>query len=147
MGEYDVNINNTDVIGGFIGAYFGANVTVNGGSLKFMDGMSGRNCFYSVSNNDKQSVITINNVDVNMANASGNSYLCAHGNAVIYVTGGKFYGKPAGSSNAYVKEDTLEGYTGEVIITGGEFNFDPSEWVAAGYVATQNGNVWTVSKQ
>ena len=145
MGDYDVVLNDANIEGGFVGAYYGANVTVNGGSLKFTDGMSGRNCFYAASTDANPSVITINNVDVNMANASGNTYLCAHGNATIFVKGGNFYGKPVGSSNAYVKEASLNGYTGKVIITGGTFNFDPSAWVPAGYTAVQNGSTWTVS--
>ena len=145
-GDYDVVLNDAAIEGGFVGAYYGANVTVNGGSLKFTDGMSGRNCFYAASTTTEAAVITINDVDVNMANASGNSYLCAHGNATIFVNGGKFYGKPVGSSNAYVKEASVNGYTGKVVITGGTFNFDPSAWVPAGYTAVKNGSEWTVSK-
>lgn len=145
MGDHDVVLNEANIEGGFVGAYYGANLVVNGGSLKFTDGMSGRNCFYAAGTDANTSVITINDVDVNMANASGNSYLCAHGNAVIYVKGGNFYGKPAGSSNPYVKEAAINGYTGEVIITGGTFNFDPSEWVPAGYQAVKSGSTWTVS--
>ena len=147
MGAHEVVLNEVNIEGGFVGAYYGSDLTVNGGSLKFTDGMSGRNCFYAASNNETTSVITINGVDVNMANASGNSYLCAHGNAVIYVKGGNFYGKPAGSSHAYVKEAAIGSYTGEVIITGGTFNFDPSEWVPAGYAAVNNGSTWTVSAE
>ena len=143
-GEYEVAINEANIVGGFVGAYYGANVTVDGGSLKFTDGKSGRNCFYAASTTTAKAVITIKDVDVNMANANGNSYLCAHGNAVIYVQGGKFYGKTAGSSNPYVKEVSVSGYTGEVIITGGTFNFDPSAWVATGYKAVPNGSNWTV---
>ena len=146
MGDYDVVLNEANIEGGFVGAYYGANLVVNGGSLKYTEGMSGRNCFYAASTDANTSVITINNVDVNMANASGNTYLCAHGNAVIYVNGGKFYGKPVGSSNPYVKEASIGTYTGEVIIQGGTFNFDPSEWVPAGYTAVKNGETWTVSK-
>lgn len=144
MGEYDVTLNDANIVGGFVGAYYGAYVEVNGGSLKFTDGKSGRNCFYAAGTDENTSIIVINDVDVNMANAGGNSYLCAHGNAIIYVNGGNFYGKPVGSSNPYVKEVELNGYTGQVIITGGTFNFDPSEWVATGYVATKSGSVWTV---
>ena len=146
-GDYDVVINDAAIEGGFVGAYYGANITVNGGSLKFTEGQSGRNCFYAASTTTEAAVITINNVDVNMANASGNSYLCAHGNATIFVNGGKFYGKPVGSSNPYVKEASINGYTGKVVIMGGEFNFDPSAWVPAGYQAVKNGSTWTVSKK
>ena len=145
-GDYDVVLNDAAIEGGFVGAYYGANVTVNGGSLKFTEGQSGRNCFYAASTTTEAAVITINNVDVNMANASGNSYLCAHGNATIFVKGGNFYGKPVGSSHPYVKEASVSGYTGKVVITGGTFNFDPSAWVPAGYTAVKNGSEWTVSK-
>ena len=144
-GEYNVVLNDAAIEGGFVGAYYGANITINGGSLKYTEGQSGRNCFYAASTTDKAAVITIYDVDVNMANASGNSYLCAHGNATIFVKGGNFYGKPAGSSHPYVKEVSLNGYTGKVVITGGTFNFDPSEWVPAGYQAVNNGSTWTVS--
>ena len=144
-GDYDVVLNDAAIEGGFVGAYYGANVTVNGGSLKFTEGQSGRNCFYAASTTTEAAVITINDVDVNMANASGNSYLCAHGNATIFVNGGKFYGKPVGSSHDYIKEVAINGYTGKVVITGGTFNFDPSAWVPAGYEAVKNGSEWTVS--
>jgi hypothetical protein len=33
----------------------------------------------------------------------------------------------------------------EVIVKGGTFGFDPSEWLAEGCVATKNGEVWTVA--
>jgi hypothetical protein len=33
---------------------------------------------------------------------------------------------------------------GELIIKGGEFQKDPTEWVAAGYKAVNNGSTWTV---
>ena len=147
MGEYNVHINEANVVGGFIGAYYGANVTFDGGSLTYTDGKSGRNCFYAVSNTDNISIITIKDADVNMANASGNTYICAHGNAIVYVEGGNFYGKPVGSSHPYIKEATLGQYTGKVIISGGTFNFDPTDWLADGYQAVQSGSTWTVSKQ
>lgn len=35
---------------------------------------------------------------------------------------------------------------GQIIITGGNFGFNPSAWVADGYTATKNGTIWTVSK-
>ena len=139
IGDYDVVIDNANIVGGFVCAQYGADVVVDGGSLKFTDGKSGRNCFYAASNNEL-TTITIKDVDVNMANASGNTYLCAHGNAIIYVEGGNFYGKPVGSSHPYIKEAELGSYTGKVIITGGTFNFDPSEWVADNYIAIKNAD-------
>ena len=33
-----------------------------------------------------------------------------------------------------------------LVIKGGTFGFNPTEWVAEGYVAVKNGNTWTVSK-
>ena len=159
MGEYDVVVKNTNVVGGFIGAYYGANVEFNGGSLKFTEGESGRNCFYAAGTDERQSVIVIKDADVNMANASGNSYLCAHGNAVIYVEGGTFTGKGPGASNAPIKATAIGSYTPQVIISGGTFDFDPSAeyhgskgavypaqaTIASGYKVVNNGNgTWSV---
>ncbi|MBR6496251.1 MAG: hypothetical protein IKT28_03970, partial [Rikenellaceae bacterium] len=58
--------------------------------------------------------------------------------AEIHVEGGTFGG---------VKSDLNVVLTqgGKVIITGGTFNFDPTQWVADGYVATKVGDNWVVS--
>ena len=69
------------------------------------------------------------------------SYLVAHGaGATIYVKGGTFH--KASTRTAPVQE--LEG--GKVIITGGKFAWDPSQWVALGYKAEKGTDgYWTVA--
>ena len=66
-----------------------------------------------------------------------NAYFWAD-NATIYVKGGNFGG--VASNNKVVLSNG-----GQLIISGGTFNFDPTAWLANGYVATQNGSTWTVS--
>ena len=34
---------------------------------------------------------------------------------------------------------------GTVVITGGTFNVDPTQWLAEGYKAVKSGKIWTVS--
>ena len=63
--------------------------------------------------------------------------------AVVYVNGGTF--GQASTRDGY-KEGIKTNGTGKVIITGGTFGFDPSAWVASGYVATKTGSTWTVDK-
>jgi hypothetical protein len=68
------------------------------------------------------------------------SYLVAHAEgAKIIVNGGIFH--EHSTRTAPVQE--LEG--GEVIIYGGTFYWDPSDWVADGYQAVETNGVWTVS--
>jgi hypothetical protein len=66
--------------------------------------------------------------------------------AVLKIEGGNFAvtGYIPSTPFANVGYYTNEG--GQIIITGGNFGFNPSAWVAAGYTATQNGNIWTVAK-
>ena len=144
-GEYDVTINDANFTGGSLMAYYGANVEINNVDLTYNYTGSGRNLIYAGSDTEKQVVFTINGGTFDLTGGSGNSYLCAHGNAIIYVKGGTFTGKVAGSSNPYIKLTPIGTYEPKVIITGGNFNFDPSQWVAKGYVATKNGDTWTVA--
>jgi len=72
------------------------------------------------------------------------AYICAMDGTTVYVTGGTF--GPASTRSGYTGGIKTVG-TGKVIITGGTFGFDPSTWVAEGYVATKNGSTWTVTAQ
>ena len=159
MSEYNVTLDKANIVGGGVFACYGANLEINGGSLTYKEGASGRQCYYAASNTDKQAIITIKDVDVNMSNAHGNSYICAHGNAVVYIEGGNFYGKGVRASNAPIKVVSQWGYTAKVIISGGTFDFDPSSdyigsnnkvyapqaTIATGYKVVNNNNgTWSV---
>ena len=145
-GDYDVTVKDANIVGGSVMAYYGANVVYDGGNFTYNYGQSGRNLFYAASDNDQQAVITIRNVNVEMAGGDGNSYLCAHGNAIIYVESGSFTGKTQGSSNPAFKAVSIGSYVPQIIISGGTFDWDPTAFVAEGCTVTKNGNLWTVSK-
>lgn len=69
------------------------------------------------------------------------SYICAEENATVIVNGGTFH-KP---STRTAPIQAVNGAT--VVIYGGTFQFDPSAFVAPGYVAVESNGWWTVSAQ
>ena len=69
-------------------------------------------------------------------------YICADGEGAVVIVNGGTFGKPSTRDNYKAGIGELNG--GEVIIKGGTFGFDPTNWVADGYEAVQNGNTWTV---
>ena len=129
-------------------------VAVNGGSkLVFNSGKvvlkstatSGRYNFYVVGEgstleiNDGDFSIVFNKTATSKQNRR--SYVYAGDGATVVINGGTFG-----------KASTVSGYpgiltagTGMVIIKGGTFGFNPSNWVADGYEAVQTGSTWTVS--
>lgn len=135
----EVNITSA---GGGVGAANGAQVTFNSGSVEVdSKSTSGRYLFYAEG---EGSVITINggSFDFNKTQNQKRAYIYAGAGTTVYVNGGTFG-----------KASTRSGYTagilgeGTVIITGGTFGFNPSAWVADGYVATQNDSTWTVAAE
>lgn len=115
-----------------------------------------------------KSVFNSGSVAVNTASTSGRYifYLEGEGSELI-INGGTFsFRKTLNQKRAYIyagagttvtvnggnfgPASTRSGYTagilgaGTVIIKGGTFGFNPSAWVAAGYVAVKDGSVWTV---
>ena len=127
---------------GFQTVYQGARLTFNSGEIKISDSTTNpRYCFYVASNAE----VVINGGEFSFANVGQKrAYIYATNGATVYVKGGTF-GKP--STNSSYKAGIMG--TGTVIITGGTFGFDPSAWVADGYVATYDSTskVWTVAKQ
>ena len=69
-------------------------------------------------------------------------YICADGEGAVVIVNGGTFGKPSTRDNYKAGIGELNG--GEVIIKGGTFGFNPTNWVADGYEAVQNGNTWTV---
>lgn len=135
---------NVEVVsnGGGIGVVAGAEVVFNSGSI-YVDtaSTSGRYLFYAEG---EGSVITINGGEFSWdpADNQKRAYVYAGVGTTVNITGGTFG-----------KASTRSGYTdgilgdGTVIITGGSFGFNPSRWVAPGYVATETAGVWTVTIQ
>lgn len=128
--------------GGGIGAANGGEVVFNSGSI-YVDttSTSGRYIFYAEG---EGTTITINGGEFSWdpADNQKRAYVYAGTGTTVKITGGTFG-----------KASTRSGYTdgilgnGTVIITGGTFGFNPSKWVADGYVATANAGVWTVTAQ
>ena len=130
-GENYVEINNANFTRAGVYAD-GANVVFNSGVINHNPERTSRYIFCAQNG----STITINDGTFKNDRAK-NSYFWADA-AAIYVKGGNFGG--VASNNKVV---TSNG--GQVIITGGTFNFDPTAWVAEGYAATKNGSTWTVA--
>ena len=130
--------------GGGVAAVNGAKVEFNSGSVNVdSTSTSGRYLFYAEG---AGSEITINGGDFSFSSTKNQkrAYICAMDGTTVYVTGGTF--GPASTRSGYTGGIKTDG-TGKVIITGGTFGFDPSTWVAEGYVATKNGSTWTVTAQ
>lgn len=140
--DTQVTFNNANIIGGGFQVAYGAELTFNDGSINVTTTQSGqRYCFYAY-----QSIITINGGTYSFNDLyKKRSYICASGqDAVVYVYGGTFGEAPKHPSWKY---PIYEDGGAQVIIYGGTFGFDPSQWVADGYQAVQNGTTWTVSKE
>ena len=131
-GENQVTINDANFVRAGVWAGQGADVVFNSGVINHKPERTSRYVFFA---KDEGTTITIN--DGTFVNdREKNGFLYAGANAVIYVKGGVFKGS---KSNKYVMTDG-----GQVIITGGTFNFDPTTWVAEGYQAVKSGSDWTV---
>ena len=137
-----MTINNTDIVsnGGAIGAVNGAQVAFNSGRA-YVDtaSTSGRYIFYLEG---KGSTITINGGTFSWdpADNQKRAYVYAGAGTFVYINGGTFG-----------KASTRSGYEagilgeGTVVVKGGTFGFNPSDWVADGYKAEKSGDVWVVS--
>ena len=131
---------NINSLGGGIGAVDGANVVFNNGNLAVNSSTtSPRYHFYAVGNG---TIVTINDGIFNITEPNKKrAYIYAGNGATVYIKGGNFG-----------KASTRDGYTagilgdGKIVITGGTFKFNPSQWLATGYTATENNGTWTVSK-
>lgn len=134
---------NVDInaVGGGIAVTNGAKATFNGGSIKIVGNTTNpRYNFYVVN---AGSELIINDGEFEFASKSlKRAYIYAGAGTTVYVNGGTF-------GVASTRDGYAAGIMGEgaVIITGGTFGFDPTNWVAEGYTATKNGSTWTVVAQ
>ena len=135
-GEHKVEVNDANFTRAGISASAGAEVIFNSGSINHKPERSSRYIFFAY---DEGTTITIEDGTFTNDRAK-NSFFYADGGAVIYVKGGTFNG-------AVSNKNVVTSNGGKVIISGGTFNFDPTTWLAEGYIATQNGKTWTVSAQ
>ena len=126
--------------GGGVSVTQGATAVFNSGKV-YVDtaSQSGRYVFYVA---DAGSTLTINDGDFSWDKNDNTrrAYIYAAAGTTVYVNGGTF-GKPS------TRTDYKAGILGDgtVIITGGTFGFNPTNWVADGYTAVYADGVWTVS--
>ena len=132
VGEYDVTIKNAYFTRAGILAMDNAEVVFHNGTIMHKPERTSRYIFCAWSG----STITIENGKFNN-NTSANRFFWADNGATIYVKGGEFTGDVP-KTPAYING-------GQLIITGGTFNFNPSAYVAEGYQAVKSGSTWTVS--
>ena len=153
VGNYSFNLNNHKLTvndadmqtEGFYVA-FDSSLTFNSGKIFYKSSKNGRNLFYVASNNEKTATVTINGGDfsIDTVNQPRVRYIAAAGNAIVYINGGNF--GVMGEYNAF-DISTLNGYTGQIIISGGTFKFNPTTYgatIAEGYVCSESNGTWTV---
>ncbi len=116
---------------------------------------SGRHVFYLAAGNDGEGLLTINDGEFtfspNNLQRKG-YYICAHGEGAIVIVNGGTFNKPSQRTDGMISSDPYKGGIceyegGQVIIRGGSFAFDPTEWVDEGYEAVKDDTTgyWTVS--
>lgn len=142
--DAELVLNNVDIpsAGGAIAAGNGGKVIFNSGNVSIdCASTSGRYLFYA---EDAGSEIVINGgtFDISADITMRRSYICALDGTKVTVNGGTF-GKASTHKNYKAVPFKTEG-TGEIIVKGGTFGFDPTKWVADGYTAIKEGSVWTV---
>lgn len=137
-----VTFENSNIVakGGAIVVRDGADVVFNGNSITINStNTAHRHMFYAYG---EGTTITINAGTFSFDAYRKRTYGYIADGAVLYINGGVFGPAPNHPTDANAPF-MVDG--GQVIITGGTFGFDPTEWVAEGYVATQNGSTWTVA--
>ena len=134
-------INDVDIEteGGGLSVLDGADVTFNGNSLYVnTSNTSSRYNFYVF---DEGSKLTINGGTFSFSSTKNQrrAYIYAGEGTTTIVNGGIF-------GKASAKDGYTTGIlgTGTVIIKGGTFGFDPTNWVADGYEAVKDGSNWIV---
>lgn len=138
----NVTFKNSNIVakGGGVVARDGANVVFDGNSITISStNTAHRHMFFAYG---AGTTVTINAGTFSFDAYRKRTYAYVADGAVLYVKGGVFGPAPNHPTDANAPF-LVEG--GQVIITGGTFGFDPTEWVAEGYVATKNGSTWTVA--
>ena len=136
----EVEVNDANIVGAGFAVMNGSELTVNSGSIAATPGKSGRNLFY-VSGN---STVTVNEGTYTFDRTSCFFVYVAAG-CTCYINGGH-YEKPL-ANNASKDAFVNTASEGTVVITGGTFNVDPTQWLAEGYKAVKSGKIWTVSAE
>ncbi len=128
----------------------GSNIVINGGTFE-------GNFLACV---DKDAKVTVNGGVFDTPTYPGTVLVMStsdNSSAVVTITDGTFYSDAICDNFVSVKIEGgtfyLKGISNypnmitkeQITISGGSFNVDPTEYLADGYIATQNGNMWVVS--
>mgnify|MGYP003289179147 CR=1 FL=1 len=136
----NVVVNDVNINGAGFAATNGSNVTVNNSTIEAVHANSGRNMFYV----DGNSEVTVNGGTYTFSRTSC-YFVYVGAGSTCYIKGGTFEKPLANSASKDVFVNSAS--QGTVIITGGTFNVDPTQWVPAGYKAEKSGKWWTVSAE
>jgi hypothetical protein len=135
--DSNVTFNDANLSGGGIAVHEGSKVTFNSGVFKVNYSGSSRYAFYIAAGSE----VVVNDGNFIMERTSCPYFYIPTG-AKVTINGGRFVEKPVANNADKDRLFIVDG--GELIIKGGEFQKDPTEWVAAGYKAVNNGSTWTV---
>ena len=135
-----VVVNDANIDGAGFAVLNGSNVTINSGAIAAKPGKSGRNMFYVAGD----SIVTVNEGTYTFDRTSS-YFVYVEAGSTCYINGGHFE-KPL-ANNATKDSFVNNSSEGTVIITGGTFNVDPTNWIADGYKAVKSGKIWTVSAE
>ena len=130
-------------LGGGVSAGNNGKVVFNGQGVdisKYTTSSPARYNFYARTGGEI--VINSGTFKFNSTNNTRRAYVCVEEGGKVIINGGTF-GK-ASTRSDYKKGIRVMDAQSSVIITGGTFGFDPSEWVAAGYHAIKDGQNWVV---
>lgn len=132
--------NNMNLVsaGGGIGATGGKTVFNSGSIAVNTTSTSGRYIFYVVGEGTEL-VINDGTFSFSKTLNQKRAYIYVGAGATVTVNGGNF--GPASTRSGYTAGILGDG---TVIIKGGTFGFNPSNWVADGYEAVKDGSVWNV---
>ena len=136
----EVEVNDANIVGAGFAVMSGSELTVNSGSIAATPGKSGRNLFYVTGN----STVTVNEGTYTFDRTSC-YFVYVGAGCACYINGGH-YEKPL-ANNAAKDAFVNPGSEGTVVIAGGTFNVDPTQWLAPGYKAVKSGKIWTVSAE
>ena len=141
-GQTVINSEGTiNALGGGLGVVNGAKAIYNGGKLAVNSTTT--NPRYNFYVNGEGSSVTINGGDFSFNPTYKRAYVYAGVGTTVYINGGNFG-----------KASSRDGYTagimgdGTIVIKGGSFAFNPSQWVATGYKAIlKDGKYYVVEDE
>ena len=134
----EVTIDDANIVGGGIQVYDGAKLVYNGGTFATKWHDTSRYHFMAFNGGE----VVVNGGEFSVDRTSV-YYAYVDATSKLTINGGYFHKKVL--ANNATKDAPFKYAKGaQIVITGGTFGFDPSQWVAPGFKAEKNGSVWNV---